>query len=47
VIPEMNLGQVAGEVQKYGRCDVIPIGQVNGEIIPPEKIQETLRRVCP
>jgi len=45
VIPEMNLGQVAGEVRKYCRCDVIPIGQVNGEIIPPERIEETLRRV--
>jgi len=47
VIPEMNLGQVAGEVRKYCRCDVIPIGQVNGETIPPERIEETLRRVCP
>ena len=47
VIPEMNLGQVAGEVRKYCRCDVIPIGQVNGEIIPPERIEETLRRVRP
>jgi 2-oxoglutarate ferredoxin oxidoreductase subunit alpha len=47
VIPEMNLGQVAGEVRKYCRCDVIPIGQVNGETLPPERIEETLRRVCP
>ena len=47
VIPEMNLGQVAGEVRKYCRCDVISIGQVNGEIIPPGRIEETLRRVCP
>ena len=47
VIPEMNLGQVAGEVQKYCRCDVIPIGQVNGETIPPERIEDTLRRVLP
>ena len=47
VIPEMNLGQVAGEVRKYCRCDVIPIGQVNGETIPPERIEDTLRRVLP
>jgi len=47
VVPEMNLGQIGGEVQKYCCCDVIPIGQANGEIIPPDKIQETLRRVCP
>ena len=47
VIPEMNLGQVAGEAKKYCGCDVIPVGQTNGEIIRPETIQETLRRVCP
>jgi 2-oxoglutarate ferredoxin oxidoreductase subunit alpha len=47
VIPEMNLGQVAGEAKKYCGCDIIPVGQTNGEIIRPETIQETLRRVCP
>lgn len=47
VIPEMNLGQVASEVKKYCCCDVVPIGQTNGEVIRPEIILETLRRVCP
>lgn len=45
VVPEMNLGQVAGEVKKYCSCDVIPIGQTNGEVIRPEKILETLRKI--
>jgi len=47
VVPEMNRGQVAGEVKKYCGCDVIPIMQTNGEIIRPGTILETLRRVCP
>ena len=46
VVPEMNRGQVAGEVRKYCSCDVIPFDQTNGEVIHPEAILETLRRVC-
>jgi 2-oxoglutarate ferredoxin oxidoreductase subunit alpha len=45
IVPEMNLGQVAGEVKKYCLCDVIPLGQTNGEVIRPEKILETLRKI--
>ena len=45
MVPEMNLGQVAGEVKKYCSCEVIPIGQTNGEVIRPETILETLRRM--
>ena len=40
IVPEMNLGQVAGEVRKYCSCDVIPLGQTNGEIIRPETIMD-------
>ena len=42
-IPEMNQGQVAGEVKKYCSCDVISFGQTSGEIIRPEKIIEALK----
>jgi 2-oxoglutarate ferredoxin oxidoreductase subunit alpha len=42
-VPEMNMGQVAGEVRKYATCEVIPYGQVNGEIIHPYTIMEQLR----
>lgn len=44
-IPEMNRGQVAGEVKKYVSCEVIPFGQTNGEVIRPETIEEALRRI--
>lgn len=47
LVPEMNLGQVAGEVRKYCRCDVIPLGQTNGEVIAPETIMGALRRIAP
>jgi 2-oxoglutarate ferredoxin oxidoreductase subunit alpha len=45
VVPEMNRGQVAGEVKKYCSCEVISLGQTNGEVIRPEKIIETLKTV--
>jgi 2-oxoglutarate ferredoxin oxidoreductase subunit alpha len=45
LVPEMNRGQVAGEVRKFCSCDVIPLGQTDGEIIRPERIIEGLRRV--
>ena len=45
LVPEMNQGQVAGEVKKYCSCDVIPLSQTNGEVIEPETILESLRRI--
>lgn len=45
LVPEMNLGQVVGEVMKYARCEVMPYHQVNGEIIHPNTIIEQLRRL--
>lgn len=45
VVPEMNQGQVAGEARKYCPCDVVSLGQTNGEVIRPEKILEVLRRI--
>ena len=44
-VPEMNKGQVAGEVMKYASCDVIFYGQTNGEIIRPSTIIEQLERI--
>jgi 2-oxoglutarate ferredoxin oxidoreductase subunit alpha len=44
-VPEMNLGQVAGEVRKCISCEVIQYNQTNGEVIRPEVLEETLRRV--
>jgi 2-oxoglutarate/2-oxoacid ferredoxin oxidoreductase subunit alpha len=45
LVPEMNRGQVFGEVQKYCRCDVIPLAQTNGEVIHPEAIMDLLKRI--
>ena len=44
-VPEMNMGQIVGEVMKYASCDVIPYNQMNGEIIAPDTIMEQLRRL--
>lgn len=44
-VPEMNMGQIAGEVMKYVSGDVIPYNQVNGEIIHPKTIIEELGRL--
>ena len=38
VVPEMNQGQVAGEVRKFYSGEMISLRQTNGEIIQPEKI---------
>jgi len=45
VVPEMNQGQVAGEVRKYCSCEVVPLGQTNGEVIRPEKMIEVLKKI--
>jgi 2-oxoglutarate/2-oxoacid ferredoxin oxidoreductase subunit alpha len=44
VVPEMNQGQVAGEVKKACLCEVIAISQSNGEVIRPERIVDMLRK---
>ena len=45
IVPEMNLGQVAGEVKKFCSCDVISLNQTDGEVIRPEKIMEALKKI--
>ncbi|HAZ31892.1 MAG TPA: 2-oxoacid:acceptor oxidoreductase subunit alpha [Dehalococcoidia bacterium] len=44
-VPEMNRGQIAGEVMKYTCCDIIPYNQTDGEIIHPNTIMGELRRL--
>ncbi|MBW2038087.1 MAG: 2-oxoacid:acceptor oxidoreductase subunit alpha [Deltaproteobacteria bacterium] len=44
-VPEMNMGQVAGEVMKYACCEVITYNQTNGEVIHPHTILEEMRRI--
>lgn len=45
-VPEMNRGQIAGEIMKYADCDVIPHIQTNGEIIEPRTIIEEVRSLA-
>jgi 2-oxoglutarate ferredoxin oxidoreductase subunit alpha len=45
LVPEMNMGQVVGEVMKYASCEVVPYNQVNGEIVHPNTIMEQLREL--
>jgi 2-oxoglutarate/2-oxoacid ferredoxin oxidoreductase subunit alpha len=47
LVPEMNLGQVAGEVRKYVSCDVISLNRINGDVIPPAAIMEAVRKMQP
>ena len=47
LVPEMNLGQVEGEVRKHVSCRVEGLHQVNGEVIHPDRlaawVKETVR----
>jgi 2-oxoglutarate ferredoxin oxidoreductase subunit alpha len=44
-IPEMNKGQVMGEVLKYAACEVTGYHQTNGEIIHPHRIMNEVGRL--
>jgi len=44
-VPEMNRGQIIGEVMKYAPCEVIPYNQTNGEIIHPHRIINEIKRL--
>ena len=43
-VPEMNRGQIAGEMTKYTSTPVIPLPKTNGEVIEPAEIVEGIRR---
>jgi 2-oxoglutarate ferredoxin oxidoreductase subunit alpha len=43
-VPEMNRGQIAGEMTKYTSTPVIPLPKTNGEVIEPAEIVEEIRR---
>jgi 2-oxoglutarate ferredoxin oxidoreductase subunit alpha len=45
VVPEMNQGQVAGEVRKFYSGEMISLRQTDGEIIQPEKILKVLTSI--
>jgi len=43
-VPEMNRGQIAGELKKYTTTPVVSIPKTNGEVIEPAEIVEGIRR---
>jgi len=43
-VPEMNRGQIAGELKKYTPTPVISLPKTNGEVIEPAEIVEGIRR---
>lgn len=43
-VPEMNRGQIAGEVRKYVCCEVASFAQTNGEVIYPDTLIQELRK---
>jgi 2-oxoglutarate ferredoxin oxidoreductase subunit alpha len=45
MVPEMNQGQVVGEVRKLCPGEVIPLNQTDGEVIRPETIMDVLRKI--
>jgi len=48
LVPEMNLGQIVGEVERAarGKCRIIGINRVDGGLITPEQIFERLQEVA-
>ena len=46
VVPEMNMGQIVGEVERYacGSTEVIPLNRYDGEMITPDQISELIER---
>jgi len=47
IVPEMNLGQLIGEVEKYAKSDaeVIGLNRVDGELITPQEVMEKIKEV--
>ncbi|MBW1872845.1 MAG: 2-oxoacid:acceptor oxidoreductase subunit alpha [Deltaproteobacteria bacterium] len=46
LVPEMNLGQVAGLVRQSAGCQVFSLTQVNGEVIEPDSIVTRVKEIC-
>jgi len=45
IVPEMNLGQIAHEVSCATNCEVVRVNRVDGGLITPGEILETLKNV--
>ncbi len=48
IVPELNLGQIVGEVERAvrgGTADIVPINRIDGKLITPGEIIAAARRV--
>lgn len=46
IVPEMNMGQMISEVERYarGQAEVVPLNRYDGEMITPDQISELMGR---
>ena len=45
IVPELNCGQLVGEIERYlGRDKVVSVTRVDGELFKPEEILEPILR---
>jgi len=49
LVPEMNIGQLSREVKRVnqGRCEVVTLNKVDGTLITPQELLQTLEEINP
>ncbi len=49
LVPEMNIGQISREVKRVnrGKCEVVTLNRVDGTLITPPQILETIEEMLP
>ena len=47
LVPEMNLGQLAREVERFVDCEVVPVGKIGGEIHTSREIHDEITKALP
>ncbi len=45
IVPELNMGQLVREIERAaaGRCEVIPVGRIDGHLLTPDQIAQAAR----
>jgi len=47
LVPEMNLGQLHREIERFVDCEVVPLAKIGGEVHASSEILEALERLQP
>jgi 2-oxoglutarate ferredoxin oxidoreductase subunit alpha len=45
LVPEMNLGQISREIQRFVDCDVIPVSKIGGVPHTVDEIFKAIKKV--